>query len=193
MSVSQKERRWRKKQKQTKKQRHLKKLRKFFFVKTYTNNSNLISTFNLKKRFFYFKLQFLSLSSFSLFSLFSLSVVVDFVLVLFVNNFLFVISLFVVVLGCFMLIVNGCVVWYAGLFLFLFSLLTTFFLLKNGRTALHIAAEKGFEQIVKILIKHGSNVHLQDRVLIFLFLFLLFFLISLFVCCCGFIVQLFHV
>ena len=57
--------------------------------------------------------------------------------------------------------------------------LTTFFLLKHGKTALHIAAEKGFEQIMKILVEHGSNVNLQDAVFIFFF-FLIFIFISLF-------------
>ena len=49
--------------------------------------------------------------------------------------------------------------------------LTTFFLLKNGMTALHIAAFKGFEQIVKILVDHGANFDLQEKVLIFFFFF----------------------
>ena len=78
---------------------------------------------------------------------------------------------------CFMLIVNGCVVWY--FFCFCSFFLTTFFLLKYGGTALHLAALRGFEQIVKILLKHGSNVDLQKKVLIFFF-FLIFFFISLF-------------
>ena len=38
-------------------------------------------------------------------------------------------------------------------------------------TALHIAAWKGSEQIVKILIEHGSNVNLQNKVFIFIFIF----------------------
>ena len=38
-------------------------------------------------------------------------------------------------------------------------------------TALHRAAWHPFEQIVKILIEHGSNVDLQTTVLIFFFLF----------------------
>ena len=37
---------------------------------------------------------------------------------------------------------------------------------QNEQTALHKAASKGFEEVVKILIEHGSNVNLQDRVLI---------------------------
>ena len=50
-----------------------------------------------------------------------------------------------------------------------------FFLLKFGKTALHFAALNGFEQIVKILVEHGSNVHLQDQVSFFyLLLWLLF-------------------
>ena len=47
--------------------------------------------------------------------------------------------------------------------------LNNFFLLKDGSTALHRAA--CFEQIVKILVKHGSNVHIQTIVFIFFFLF----------------------
>ena len=49
--------------------------------------------------------------------------------------------------------------------------LNNFLLLKYGRTALHLAAPKGFEQIVKILVEHGSNVDLQDQVFIFFFWF----------------------
>ena len=45
------------------------------------------------------------------------------------------------------------------------------FLLKDGATALHKAAEKGFEEIMKILLEHGANPDLQDKVLIFLFVF----------------------
>ena len=52
--------------------------------------------------------------------------------------------------------------------------LNNFFLLKNGMTALHLAAAKGFEQIVKILLEKGSNVHLQNRVFIFFFHFICF-------------------
>ena len=39
-------------------------------------------------------------------------------------------------------------------------------------TALHFAAFKGFEEIVKILVEHGANVNLQTTVLIFFFLVL---------------------
>ena len=53
--------------------------------------------------------------------------------------------------------------------LFLFFFLTTFFLLKRGMTALHFAAFRGFKEIVKILIEHGSNVDFQRNVLIFFF------------------------
>ena len=38
-------------------------------------------------------------------------------------------------------------------------------------TALHRAAWHPFEQIVKILVEHGSNVDLQNIVFIFFFLF----------------------
>ena len=110
-----------------------------------------------------------------------------FLFLLFFPTFLFVVvgSLLV----CFMLILNGCVVLILILFLFFF--LTTFFLLKDGMTALHFAAGEGFEQIVKILIEHGSNVDLQDQVLIFFFISVVFS--HFFICCCGFIVGLFHV
>ena len=51
-------------------------------------------------------------------------------------------------------------------FLFYFLFLKFFlFLLKDGETALHFAALKGFEQTVKILLEHGSNILLQDKVL----------------------------
>ena len=43
------------------------------------------------------------------------------------------------------------------------------------KTALHLVAYFGFYEIVKILIEHGSNVNLQDQVLIFLSLFLSLF------------------
>ena len=67
-----------------------------------------------------------------------------------------------------------------GLFFDLFFFFfTNFFLLKYGWTALHIAALDGFEQIVKILIEHGSNVNLQDKV--FSFSFFIFFFDSVFI------------
>ena len=72
--------------------------------------------------------------------------------------------------------------------------LTTFFLLKYGKTALHRAAFKGFEQIVKILVDHGSNVDLQKKVLIsffFDFHFEFFVFSHFFICCCDFIVGCF--
>ena len=57
------------------------------------------------------------------------------------------------------------------------SLLVTFFsflkqllsLFKNGKTALHCAAFKGFKEIVEILIEHGSNVNLQANFLVFFY------------------------
>ena len=68
------------------------------------------------------------------------------------------------------------------IFDFVFILfLTTFFLLKYGMTALHRAAGLGFEQIVKILVEHGSNVDLQTSVLIFIFIY--FFVFFSFLCC----------
>ena len=41
-------------------------------------------------------------------------------------------------------------------------------------TALHYAAQRGFEQIVKILVEHGSIIDLQSTVLIFSFSFICF-------------------
>ena len=37
-------------------------------------------------------------------------------------------------------------------------------------TALHYAANRGFKEIVKFLILYGSNVDLQNNVLIFFFI-----------------------
>ena len=48
--------------------------------------------------------------------------------------------------------------WLLCYMIFILFLLTTFFLLKDGQTALHYAAFYGFEQIVKILVEHGANV-----------------------------------
>ena len=53
------------------------------------------------------------------------------------------------------------------LFLVLFL---NFFFVKDGWTPLHIAAENGFEEVVEILVEHGSNMNIQTKVLIFLFL-----------------------
>ena len=58
-------------------------------------------------------------------------------------------------------------------------------LVKDGWTALHIAANKGFERIVKILLEHGANIHSQDDVLIFFF-FLICFVIL--ICCCSYLI-----
>ena len=110
----------------------------------------------------------------------------DFHFYLFLCFFLFFYLLLWVHYWLFHVVVNGHVVW--DLFLFLFFFLTTFFLLKFGMTALHLAADKGFEQIVKILVENGANVHLQDQVFIFFFISLFF---SDFICCCGFILDCF--
>ena len=115
-------RRWKKKKKlQMKNQRNylmlffkeMKNLSKFFLAKK-TNNSNLISTFN-SKRWFFFGTFFLS------FPFFYLSLSPFFLKLLFV---------------------------------------------KFGWTVLHFAAFTGKEGIVKILVGHGPNVDLQDKVLI---------------------------
>ena len=55
--------------------------------------------------------------------------------------------------------------------LFFVLFFNNFFLLKDGWSALHIAAWNGFEEIVKILVEHGSNVDLQTKVFIFFFFF----------------------
>ena len=36
--------------------------------------------------------------------------------------------------------------------------------LQDGRSPLHLAIEKGQNDIVNILITHGANVHTKDRV-----------------------------
>ena len=66
--------------------------------------------------------------------------------------------------------------------LFCFVLFSQLFFVKGGRTALHFAAQCGFEEVVKILIEHGSNIDLQDQVLI-LFYFLIFIYLWLIVSC----------
>ena len=68
--------------------------------------------------------------------------------------------------------------WLVGMicfFLFCFVLFFIFFFVKLG-TPLHLAVFKGYEEIVKFLIEHGSNVDLQDKVFVFFsFFFDLFF------------------
>ena len=72
------------------------------------------------------------------------------------------------------------VVLYDLYFVFILFL-NNFFLLKDGDTALHCAAWKGFEQIVKLLVEHGANLDLQSQVFIFFFLdFDIFFVFVLF-------------
>ena len=69
----------------------------------------------------------------------------------------------------------------------LLSFISFLFLLcfiQDGMTALQFAADKGFKEIVKILVEHGSNVDLQVEVLIFiLFLFFFIFYLLLWVHC----------
>ena len=36
--------------------------------------------------------------------------------------------------------------------------------LQDGRSALHVAAEKGHTDVVAILVKHGAHVDTMDRV-----------------------------
>ena len=93
----------------------MKHLLKFFFLEKKTNNSNLISTFNSKRWFFFGTFFLLS------FPFFYLSLSPFFLKLLFV---------------------------------------------KFGWTVLHLAAFTGKEGIVKILVGHGPNVDLQDKVLI---------------------------
>ena len=50
-----------------------------------------------------------------------------------------------------------------------------FFFLKAGWTPLHKAAEKGFEEIVKLFIEHHANVNIQNKVFSFFFFFDVFF------------------
>ena len=53
-------------------------------------------------------------------------------------------------------------------------------------TVLHKAAEKCLKESVKILIEHGSNVHLLTTVFLFLFLLLFFFQFFCFYICFSF-------
>ena len=67
--------------------------------------------------------------------------------------------------------------------LFVLFLFLTLLFTQQGRTPLHWAAYIGFEESVKILVEHGSNINLQDQVLIFSFylfshFYLLFFIVS---------------
>ena len=50
---------------------------------------------------------------------------------------------------------------------------------KLGEAALHYAAWNGFEEIVNILLEHGANVDLQDKVLIFSFCFFFFLIFDI--------------
>ena len=139
---------------QTKKQRNflkvlrmeMKKLSKLFFLETKTNNSNLISTSNSNSRRFFFSNSIFFSLSLSFLSLFCCSEC-D---------------------GVWMVVM--CDLYFVFVLIFLKQLS---FLLKYGTTALHYAAFNGFEQIVKILIEHGSNVNLQTDVFIFFFYLLL--------------------
>ena len=54
-----------------------------------------------------------------------------------------------------------------------FEVLILFFF-KYGEAVLHKAAEKGFEDIVKVLLEHGATVDIREQVLIFFFFFVNF-------------------
>ena len=54
--------------------------------------------------------------------------------------------------------------------------LKTSFCFKGGWTVLHRAAFRDSEDIMKILIEHGSNIDLQERVLILILIFFFSFL-----------------
>ena len=66
--------------------------------------------------------------------------------------------------------------------LFLNSFFFEIFFLKDGWTPLHIAAETGFEQIVKILIEHCASVNLQNQVFSFLHFDLCIFVCEINIC-----------
>ena len=68
-------------------------------------------------------------------------------------------------------------------FVLLFFFVNKFFLLRMERPLFTYAAEKGSEQIVKILIEHRSNINIQTKVFIFFFFFLKLFLLELLICC----------
>ena len=57
-------------------------------------------------------------------------------------------------------------IWIVRIHLNKFHLIFLEIIQKNGETTLYKAACKDFKQIVKILVEHESNVHLQDTVLI---------------------------
>ena len=87
----------------------------------------------------------------------------------------FDILFFVCLLGFFLLFLLILIIFFS-LFLFFLSklffelLLIIFILKKNGVTPLCVAAENGYEQIIKILLETGkANVNLQDQVLIIQF------------------------
>ena len=62
------------------------------------------------------------------------------------------------------------IVFFFFFFLFSFSFFSIFLNVKDGATPLLIAAEKGYEQIVEILLeKENSNVDLANKVLSLLF------------------------
>ena len=59
------------------------------------------------------------------------------------------------------------------------SLLTTFFFVETGMTALDEASVRGFESIVKILLENGANTDLRNSVFLFLFSFSFFFFLEI--------------
>ena len=110
-------------------------------------------------------------------------------------DFLF---LFVVVgslLVCFMLIVNGCVVWYLILFLFFF--LNNFLFVKGGRDrSSHCYVEwfwTNCENSCWTWIQCWSSRSSFDFLFFWFSFFISLFFSHFLICCCGFIVGLFHV
>ena len=65
----------------------------------------------------------------------------------------------------------NCVLFFFLKILFFFEI----FFFKGGWTPLHVAAVKGFEEIIKIFIEHRANVNIQNNVPSFSFFFNIFF------------------
>ena len=66
-------------------------------------------------------------------------------------------------------------------FLFSLSLIFLFFFnVKDGRTPLYIAAQKGHELIIQSLLERRANVNLPDKVLLLILFFFFFLFLFLF-------------